>query len=483
MRVELLLAWGLPLLAGLALCGFAAPARRWPGRAAALAGSGWLAGLLLAAVASSLLARADTLHSVRTVAPWLCALALAGALAIAARWWLVRRRRTQRARGDAGVTPRWQRACWWLLLVLVAVRFAMLAAEAAWRPVFPWDAWSAWALKPKSWILLGEAQPYVSMFDWLADPFAATRTTATWHYPELLAWIEVWFASGAGGWNESIVNLAWSGALAAFGLSAYGYWRGIGVRALPALGLVAAIASLPLLDAHVALAGYADLWIAVTLGCALLAWSRWLIWRERAQWVLAIAFAACLPGIKLEGSIWLALFVAVVAFEGLPARWRRWALAGTGVALACVVALGLSDLALPGSGWLRLDWPHIGIAAVPVVELGWHPVGGAMLASLFTLPNWHLLWYALPLLVAVRWRFLVNDRAARALGMLVLLQGFALFVLFFFTNAGEWATDFTSANRLILQLVPGVFVFAATLLRDPGDANDRVRADQPMQVR
>ena len=118
-----------------------------------------------------------------------------------------------------------------------------------------------------------------------------------------------------------------------------------------------------------------------------------------------------------------------------------------------------------------------------MVELGWHPVGGAMLASLFTLPNWHLLWYALPLLVAVRWRFLVNDRAARALGMLVLLQGFALFVLFFFTNAGEWATDFTSANRLILQLVPGVFVFAATLLRDPGDANDRVRADQPMQVR
>ena len=478
MRVELALAWLLPLLTGAAVCGLAAPTRHWPGRVAALAGSGWLAGVLLAAIAASMLARTDTLHAVQTAAPWMAALAAVGTLLAVARGWGARRRHRD-GRGEVVATPRWQHACWWLLLLLVALRLAMLAAEAALRPVFPWDAWSAWALKPKSWILLGEAQPYVSMFDWLADPFAATRTTATWHYPELLAWIEVWFASGAGGWNESLVNLAWSGALAAFGLAAYGYWRGFGVRALPALGLVAALASLPLLDAHVALAGYADLWIAVTLGCALLAWARWLIWRERAQWLLALAFAACLPAIKLEGAIWLALFVAVVAYDIIPARRRAWAIAGACVVLGGIVALGVSDLAMPGSGWMKFDWPHVGIAAVPVVELGWHPVGGAMLASLFTLPNWHLLWYALPLLVALRWRFLVQDRAARALGLLLLLQGLALFVLFFFTNAGEWATDFTSANRLILQLVPGVFVFAATLLRDAGDA----RADQPRQAR
>ena len=37
-----------------------------------------------------------------------------------------------------------------------------------------------------------------------------------WNYPELLAWIEVWFASAAGGWNEPLVDLAWCGALAAF---------------------------------------------------------------------------------------------------------------------------------------------------------------------------------------------------------------------------------------------------------------------------
>jgi hypothetical protein len=51
----------------------------------------------------------------------------------------------------------------------------------------------------------------------------------------------------------------------------------------------------------------------------------------------------------------------------------------------------------------------------------------------------------------------------------MLLIDFAfLFALFFFTTASVWAQDFTSANRLILQLVPSLFVLAAVLLRPSG---------------
>jgi hypothetical protein len=54
----------------------------------------------------------------------------------------------------------------------------------------------------------------------------------------------------------------------------------------------------------------------------------------------------------------------------------------------------------------------------------------------------------------------------------VLLIDFAfLFVLFFLTTASAWAQDFTSANRLILQLVPSVLVLAATLLRPLPDVS------------
>ena len=467
MRTEYLIAWLLPLLFGAGVCRLLAARSAWRGMTATVLGAGWLLGLFVAALLASRLGRSDTGQAFAAVFPWLCALVVAIWLAVAVRHrWPGRRVHSPGAMPDEAPSSRMLRVLWWVFAVAIVLRLLLLGDEASLRPVFPWDAWSAWALKPKSWMLLGQADAYVSMADWLGDVVATTRTTATWNYPELLAWIQVWFASAAGGWNEPLVNLAWCGALSAFALAAYGYWRGLGVKPVLAIGLVYALVSLPLVDTHVALAGYADLWIAVTSGLATLAWSRWLVTRERSQWVLGVGFALCLPAIKLEGAIWLVAFAALVILDLLPARWR-WRIAG-GLAglLVLGVALGGFSLPLPGLGWVRIAWGEVSIAAIPAFELTWRPVGGAMLASLFTLPNWHLLWYALPLLVALRWRVLMRDPAARLLGLLVLLQLAILVVLFFFTSASAWAEDFTSANRLILQIVPCVFVFAALLLRE-----------------
>jgi hypothetical protein len=465
MRIDYVLAWALPLFAGSGLWWLAAGAR-FRGGVSASIGFGWVAGLFAAAACVQGLARADTMHAFSTVMPWLAAGGVAAWLAA-----LVRLRRAGGAPLEAAPAPApgW-RALWWLLLALIVARFLLVGDEASLRPVFPWDAWSAWAIKPKAWMLIGHADPYVPMQEWLARAPAPVRTAVTWNYPELLAFVQVWLASGAGGWNEPLVDLAWSGALAAFALAAYGYWRSLGLASCAAIGLVYALVSLPLIDAHAALAGYADLWVAVTLGLAVLAWSRWLAFRERGQWLLAVALALCLPAIKLEGAIWLLAFSAVVALDLVPARWRR-KVAG-GVAAACAIGLLLGGFALPmlGLGWVHVAWGSVSIPGVATFELTWHKVGGAMLASLFTLPNWHLLWYVFPLLVALRWRALSNDHAARMLALLVVLQLAFLFVLFFFTSAAAWAADYTSANRLILQIVPTVFAFAAMLLRRPSAA-------------
>jgi hypothetical protein len=465
MRTEYLIAWLLPLLAGGGLAWLLHGRAPWRGALAASAGAGWVVGVLGAAMLAGCLARADTRHALDLAAPWLAGAGLlCWAAAAVMRW----RRSAAAAMAVPAPPPgRGWRLLWWLLLAVVLLRLVLLGDEAALRPVFPWDAWSAWALKPKSWLLLGQADPYVAMLDWLADPTTTARTTATWNYPELLAWIEVWFASGAGGWNEPLVDLAWLGALAALALAAYGYWRGLGLAAPLAMGLVYALVSLPLVDAHVALAGYADLWVGVTLGLAMLAWSRWLVFREPGQWLLAAALAACLPLIKQEGMVWLLLLAVVAALERVPPRWRRTT---AGVALLLVAAwFALASLGVPVGLGDPADG-HIALPGVPAFDLGWHPVGGSMLASLFTLPNWHLFWYAFPLLLIVRWRRLRGDPAAAMLGLLALLQGVFLFVLFFFTSAGAWAEDYTSANRLILQVVPGLFALAAVLLRPLPDA-------------
>jgi len=467
MRVDYLLSWLLPVLVGGGFCWLASARQRRGGELAASIGMGWIGGLFIAAFALQRLALADTVHALASTWPWL---AILGTLGWAAALWRGVRARPLPAGRHFADRGAGARLSWWLLLALILARLLLLAEEASLRPVFPWDAWSAWAVKPKTWMLLGHFEPYVSISRWLANPVAATRSVAIWNYPELLAWLQVWFASGAGGWNEPLVNLAWCGALAAFALAAYGYWRSFGLQPSLAMTLVYLLVSLPLIDAHVALAGYADLWVAVTLGLAALAWTRWMLYRERGQWLLAVAFALCLPAIKLEGAIWLLAFSAVVALDLLPSPWRRMMLAVAVAAVAVGLLFGGFVLPLLGLGWVHIAWDSVSIPLIGRFDLAWHPVGGAMLASLFTLPNWHLLWYLLPLLIALRWRVLLRDHAARMLCLLVLLQLALLFVLFFFTDAAAWANDFTSANRLILQIVPCVFVFASVLLREAGTA-------------
>ena len=461
MMVEYLAAWLLPVILGAAVCRLADGAH-WPGRIAADIGGGWLAGLVLAAIACAIGARADVPHALARVLPWLGAFAVLAWVAAA-----VRAHRMPRARPTAIAFPssRGLHLLWWLLAAAIVLRLLLLADEASLRPVFPWDAWSAWAIKPKTWMLLGHAEPYVSMADWLAQPHAPLRTAAAWNYPELLAWIEIWFASGAGGWDESLVNLAWCGALAAFALALYGHARRFGLHPCAAMGFCYALVSLPLVDAHVALAGYADLWIGVAAGMASLAWARWLVLRERAQWLLALGWALCLPAIKLEGSLWLLAFAFVMLLERLARTGRRAVAAAVVIAILGLLLSGGIPLPVFGLGVVRVGWNAVAIPGFGSFDLAWHDVGGSVVASLFQLPNWHLLWYVFPLLLALRWRAWRGDAPTRMFGLLVLLQWLLLFFLFFLTAAAAWAADFTSANRLILQIVPTAFVFAILLVR------------------
>ncbi|HEX5123427.1 MAG TPA: hypothetical protein VFV97_09275 [Rhodanobacteraceae bacterium] len=453
-------AWLLPALVGSGVWIVARGVVRAPADVVTTVGAGWLIGIVIAAGCARFAAATDTAHAFAHAWPW-CA-----AIGVAAWIGAIARLRGQRLRFIARPEPLRValRVVWWLLLVWIVMRLALLGNEASLRPVFPWDGWSAWAVKPKTWFLLGHAEPYVSMLDWLANPQLAVRTVASWGYPELLAWIELWFASAAGAWNEPLVDVAWCGALVAFSLAAYGYWRALGLQSWLALALVYVLVSLPLIDAHVALAGYADLWLALTLGLATLAWVRWMIEGERGQLALAACLALCLPAIKLEGTVWLLTFGAVIALDLLPRRWR-WPIVG-GLAVVTIVAIAAGAVGPVSVTWNSIEIPSLGTFAI-----AWHGVGSSMVASLFTLPNWHLFWYAVPVLFVMRRQRFGSDRAARMLGLMLLLDFVFLFVLFFLTTASTWAQDFTSANRLILQLVPSVIVLAATLLRPlPGDA-------------
>jgi len=460
MSLSYVLAWLLPWATGTGICLAINRGWRRPGDLAAALGAGFLLGIFLAAAIASVVATQRTAEAFLAGAPWLAG---CGVLAWLGVYFF--REHVPAALAPARLPVGW-RILWWMLVAAIVLRLGSLASEAMLRPTFPWDAWSAWSVKPKSWFLLGHHVPYVPMAEWLAEPLIEARTAAIWDYPELLAWIEIWFASAAGSWNEPLINVVWTGVLGATALASHGQWRAIGVRPVPAMLLTYGLVSLPLLGAHAALAGYADLWLAAAFGLAILGWLRWMRNGESAHLAMAWLFALSMPLIKLEGSVWLIVFSCVMVL-GLFRPRTRWLIVAAGVLLtALFLALGGFPLPILGLGWVHVAWGELVVPALGTLDLHWRSVGSAMLSGLLTLPNWHLLWYLVPVAIVLRWRRFATDRVARSLGAMLGACAAFLFVLFFFTEASAWAENYTSANRLILHIVPAVFSLLAVLLAD-----------------
>ena len=461
MSLNYVLAWLLPWITGCGICLALNRGRRKPGDLVAAIGMGFLLGVFLAAALSRMFAAENTASAFSLGAPWLAGI---GLLAWTAAF--VFRDPSPSHALIAKVDGIGWRLFWGLLLIAILIRLGVIASETLLHPTFPWDAWAAWAVKPKAWFLLGHQVPYVPIQEWLAKPDLDLRTSGIWDYPELLAWVQIWFASAAGGWNEPLINTVWVGVLGAIGLASYGQWCALGIRPVIAMLLVYGLMSLPLLDAHAALAGYADLWLAAALGMAVLCWLRWIRQRNPGQLLLAAVFALSLPLIKLEGAVWL-LILSTVVLLGMLSRRARWIVFASLVSLAAIgIALGGFLLPIFGLGWIHLAWGQVNIPALGELDLHWRPVGSAMLSGLLTLPNWHLLWYLAPVVIVLRWRVFAQDRCARSLGTLLAGCALFLFVLFFFTDAAAWAENYTSANRLVLHVVPVLFSLLALLLSD-----------------
>jgi len=442
----------LPLFAGSALV-LAAIGWRHRGGTALVAGEGWVIGALLAG-ATTWLPGVVPAQVFAAGWPWLAGVAAA---AMGLAWWLRRRG----ASADAAAPPGRRGLLWWLLLLLVLAHLLLAFRQAVLLPTVPWDAWTTWLGRARAWFGSEGFLPLVSADHWLQAE-GAVRATLAPHYPTLLSRLVVWMASAAGAWDTGVVHLPWPALGAALAAGLYGHLRRAALAPVAAMAATFACVSLPLLSTHLSLAGYADLWVAALVLFAFLHWIHWRRGRQPGDLVLAMALAACLPLLKLEGAVWLSCLAAAAAWSLLPSRWQ-WILPLAAMLLAgLLMAVGMLALPLPGLGIVRLSWGEISIPALGTLELFWRPVGAQVFASLFLLPNWNLLWLAAPLLAALHWRALA-DRELRGAAAFLLLAGGFLFVLFFFTDASAWAENLTSINRLVLQVAPAVVAFLALL--------------------
>ena len=438
------LPWGLGASLLFALNGGGAP-----GRAAWQWGCGWFVGAFLLTV-------------------WMRALSLAGipfgtaviagplALATAPLAWLALRRqpdrRTSLRAAAATVIGRhlaaWQRVVWIALLAWLAARFALLLYEVAVRPLYPWDAWTQWGTKARVWFALRTMVPFVFPPDWISTFGAAGYFDAAPNYPATVPLTQVWGALLIGRWDDALVNFPWWVNGVALGLAVYG---ALAIRRIPPLGALAGtwlMLSLPILNVHIALAGYADLAMAAYFTLAALAALDWTGTRRWQDALLALVLVAACLTVKNPGKLWALTLLPGVVVALIPRYGLRIAAFGFALVALLVAILAPTKLSLLGyqlQGQFRLPWT-------------------ALADAYLMFGNWNLLWYGLLAAAVLGWRDLLSP----GLASLSVIVGVGLMFLFFgfaFTNASAWVEDQSTVNRATLHLAPLLVVWMILTFR------------------
>jgi hypothetical protein len=258
--------------------------------------------------------------------------------------------------------------------------------------------------------------------------------------------MQVWTCVALGRWDDSAMNWPWLAILVSLTFAMYGAFRAEGIAPLTSLFGAYFLATLPLVDVHVALAGYADLPMGAVYGLAVIAFYRWSLHRGRRDAIVALFLALACPLIKNPGWIWALTIVPGVIVALLPRWGLRVVVTGFAVALLAVLAIARAQPTLLGYH-LKLDFA---------------PAWAQLVKSYYLMGNWNLLWYAVIVLMVLGWRRL---RAPPLAPLAVVVAAGLLFlaIVFSFTTAAAWIADLTTANRASMHLAP-LLVFVSILL-------------------
>ena len=423
-----------------------------PARPALVWGNGTLLGLLLIPQFMWGLNTLGMPLSFVTTGLLACALIL---IALAIQFFRVKGSYPAAGRTNAfSAMPASHQALFLLLLFLLALRCTILGLEILWRPLFPWDATMHWATKAKVWFEFQTVVPFVENNVWLQMGGEGVFTDRHPHYPHTIPLLQVWMNLATGQWNESLMNLPWLLCLIAMGSAFFGQLRVAGIGPLTAIGFTYLLLSMPLVNIHVALAGYADLFLGATYCAGLMAFHNWATTRSKSQGLLAVIFALACLLIKDEGLPWAFTFVPALLL--LPQTRHK---VGKLVAL---VVLGLVFLVV-----LTQKNPII-FAQLWRSVTEFHPGGLAgTIQAIWLHDNFHLLGYLLlaiiPMGLTIPQAFTKTYLGiSTALACAIMMFLF----LFLFTVFGEGASNFTGVGRLCIQLAPGVLFLCAMLCND-----------------
>jgi hypothetical protein len=257
----------------------------------------------------------------------------------------------------------------------------------------------------------------------------------------------------------------------AIGLALYGQCREHGLNVSVSLISCYLLYSIPLFATHLALAGYADIWMAGFTGLGFVALIQGFTRNEetgtsRPQLILGfsmILFSIC---VKNEGSVWflsaIAMLVLVVFRPRVPVLIMVTAI----VLVLLGFALGITYIDLPLIGELGLVDKHFVVPLIGKFGLTIHDIRFVYWENFIKMGSWNLVWVlvAASLFLGLRPQNAVSGNHARRAAMSLILIFLTTQVFIFgFTNQGQWADTYTAINRLPLHFIPALLFAVAVI--------------------
>ncbi|HEV8552131.1 MAG TPA: hypothetical protein VGR65_01925 [Casimicrobiaceae bacterium] len=409
-------------------------------------GYGYLVGVFAATLALRLASAAGLRWNLAWIAGTLLVLACAGWFAAKPLPSLpVEFRRS--AASLAGMPPVTRRL-FWLFFALCAINAVAIVFCVAWGLLLPYDAMAHWADKSRVWYEYGRMMPFVDASDWrrLGDPLRFWDPNPG--YPATVPLLQVWTALAIGHWDESLINLPWVAAFVALGFAFYAQVRRLGAGPAKAMACTYLLLSLPFLQIHVAVAGMADIFVAIVYGLAAISLWQWTMHRQWQDGVLAFVMAMLCAALKNEGILWALTLVPAIIVT-LHRRVGFAAVASIGVAAILYLAFGPNEIKIMG----YTVSTRLANVIFPVYE------------HVFVMDNWHLLWYAAIAVVVLNGRLLLGGTLAPMTATMLAAAGFVLIVYFFSGAAGGVAEE-NLVNRFLLHAVPTLAFYLVLILRE-----------------
>jgi hypothetical protein len=359
------------------------------------------------------------------------------------------------------VMPIWHKAVVALLLALLAWRYLTLLQELMLRPLYAWDAWMNWVPKAIVWFQLEQLVEFVKPELWSSlgtavDSYTLGNSQAS-RYPPGIPLILLWSMMGAGTWDHSYLFLPWILAAINLGLALYGYLRIQGCSVLLATLACYLLLSMPFLNVHTVLAGYADLWLAAAFSLGVFALSEWHLNRSWSSAALALLMALFCSQLKAPGIVFTVIIVAVLlrSLSNLNYKVEMLAALMLAVLVAAIFWFGI-DVEIPGLGRLLIQSDRIEIPRLISYAITPHDVSGRFLKSMFLMINWNLIWYlaVTAALIAMLRGNLTKRMASDTLAIVAALT----FTVLVFSLREDYRdiTIVTTINRVLIYSIPAL---------------------------